>query len=742
MAQEEMDVDLSGGSFLPEPPLFSRIALDPSLVFSNVPGQRAVDRSAEAGGADRQGVTRPIYSPSLSHTSSALHMLQGALEQLRQAAEHRSATQQTRARRTSARSRQRASSQRVGGMRRNQAFHNLFQLSGNLRTAMSANEGNEAWNSGPTRAPPGGEGDSSDETVELSDDDDSPAEVDDGAGDTRAAQPAEPAPEELHINLVATATDAPERPDDPATENERSTSDITQPSKQPSPVKPVTSAAPPVAEEDEGDTCAICFESWTNAGQHRLSALRCGHLFGFTCIDRWLRGGAAKCPQCNKKAKRSDIVVLYARTLKALDTSEQERMKSSLEKEQSMRRKAELESAQCRLQVQVLTDECGKLRKQIQELKTLMMQHATSSSQPSSSSRAGTSGSLPSSEGQHKYNFEKAILINQGGNCRVMAYCERLSCLVVSQPSSHTTLVPGCGIKKLSAANMKSSQYVPIHAKQIRGLAFSNRTDGLLLSAALDNTVKLTSLLTNTVVQTYNTGRPVWSCSWCSDDNNYVYAGLINGSVLVYDLRDTSQYVKELVPLGSRCPVVSLSYVPRAASEVFPCGGVLAGTLEGACFWEMRDAQYKPHLLPLESGGCTDIQTESSTRHCLVTYRPGKSHNYLRCVMMELTSSRLTDSEDGYSCSCCPVQTFNAGPTCKLLTKNAIFRSPDRDGSVLVCAGDEASNSAMLWHSGSGSLLQKLQADQPVLDICPIEVNQSSLLATLTEKMVKIYRWE
>lgn len=74
----------------------------------------------------------------------------------------------------------------------------------------------------------------------------------------------------------------------------------------------------------------------------------------------------------------------------------------------------------------------------------------------------------------------------------------------------------------------------------------------------------------------------------------------------------------------SSCPVVSLSYVPRAASEVFPCGGVLAGTLEGACFWEMKDAQYKPHLLPLELGGCTDIQMESSTRHCLVTYRPGE----------------------------------------------------------------------------------------------------------------------
>ncbi|PIO23435.1 hypothetical protein AB205_0034120 [Aquarana catesbeiana] len=431
----------------------------------------------------------------------------------------------------------------------------------------------------------------------------------------------------------------------------------------------------PAIEEEEGDTCTICFEPWTNAGQHRLSALRCGHLFGFTCIDRWLKGGANKCPQliilspvvtpafsvlqCNKKAKRSDVVVLYARTLKALDTSEQERMKSSLELEHSLRKKAELESAQCRLQVQVLTDECGKLRKQIQELKKLIAQHGTSSSQLPSSSRAASS-SLSSSQGQHKYNFEKAILINQPGNCRVMSYCEWLGCLVVSQPSSHSTLIPVVG----------------------RILLFQKSIP--------DVVCPFCSLLTNTVVQTYNAGRPVWSCCWCSDDTNYVYAGLINGSVLVYDLRDTSQYVKELTPQASRCPVVSLSYVPRAASEVFPCGGVLVGTLEGACFWEMKDAHYKPHLLPLELGGCTDIQMESSTRHCLVTYRPD-------------------------------VNPLGAGAS-------QPFKGFQMSGEGIVYDH--------LWHSGSGSLVQKLQADQPVLDICPMEVNQTSLLATLTEKMI------
>ena len=40
--------------------------------------------------------------------------------------------------------------------------------------------------------------------------------------------------------------------------------------------------------------------------------------------------------------------------------------------------------------------------------------------------------------------------------------------------------------------NMKASQYVPIHSKQIRGLSFNRQNDSLLLSAALDNTIKLT----------------------------------------------------------------------------------------------------------------------------------------------------------------------------------------------------------------------------------------------------------
>lgn len=74
-----------------------------------------------------------------------------------------------------------------------------------------------------------------------------------------------------------------------------------------------------------------------------------------------------------------------------------------------------------------------------------------------------------------------------------------------------------------------------------------------------------------------------------------------------------------------RCPLVSLSYVPRAASAAFPYGGVLAGTLENASFWELKMGfTHWPHVLPMEPGGCVDFQVESSTCHCLVTYRPGE----------------------------------------------------------------------------------------------------------------------
>ncbi|XP_014736316.1 PREDICTED: E3 ubiquitin-protein ligase RFWD3 [Sturnus vulgaris] len=743
MAQEEMEVDLQPVAGYSVETL-QTLAPEPSghTVLSHIPvlgeggGNAAALPADDAAVTPNAGTTREAAAEPDLHMNpatapSGLQRLQGALDLYQQPVPQLTQRPQVRRARRQ---------QRIGGSQRTisarAALDHYFQLSRTQEPSAGPTPHLEFPHSARDT-----QEQRPDETIEVSDSDSSTSEEE----EEEAVEAAAPSAQEMP---PAASSGVPNQvqaePPQASAEHESHEDEAEVQQKQTSPEKKLEPSVPAARlDEEEGDTCAICFEQWTNAGDHRLSALRCGHLFGYTCIERWLKGQAGKCPQCNKKAKRSDIVILYARTLKALDTSEQERMRSSLEKEQMLRRQAELESAQSRLQLQVLTDECSKLRKQVQELKALVAQYNVSTSQQPGSSRTRLPGSLPSSQSQRKYHLEKVFLVSQTGNCRVMAYCDSLSCLVVSQPSPQSTFIPGCGVKMMSLANLKSSQYIPIHSKQIRGLAFGTRADGLLLSAALDSTLKLTSLATNTVVQTYNAGRPVWSCCWCLDDTNYVYAGLVNGSIMIYDLRDTNSHVQELVPQKSRCPMVSLSYLPRMASASLPYGGILAGTLEGACFWEQKAGNsYRPHHLPLEPGGCIDLQTEINTRHCLATYRPGKNNPCVRCVMMELTCSPLTEGSEDVVCSSNPVQTFSAGPACKLLTKNAIFQSPEDDGSVFVCAGDEASNSALLWDAGSGSLLQKLPADLPVLDICPLEVNQSHLLATLTEKMVNIYKWQ
>ncbi|XP_057390415.1 E3 ubiquitin-protein ligase RFWD3 isoform X3 [Balaenoptera acutorostrata] len=670
-------------------------------VTEELPGEETVENINPGVSEEHRqesGANHTAQVSSLDSTNgfiNGLRRLHGMLEILRPTLEHRVGPVRTRRRRRSASQRARAGgSHRTNNARLRTPLDAYFQVSRTQPYSPATSYDSE------TRNPV-----SEDLQVSGSSDSDSSTEYEEGV-----VQAEEPGAVVLEEQLGG--NDLAEQLRDMSTEQEVTciSGGETLP-KQQSPQKSNPLLASASVDEEEVDTCTICLEQWTNAGDHRLSALRCGHLFGYKCISKWLKGQARKCPQCNKKAKHSDIVVLYARTLRALDASEQELMKSSLEEEQTLRKKAELESAQCRLQLQVLTEECSKLHSHVQDLKKLIVQHQGQISQLTGSSQARFLSSLPSSQSRHKYHFQKTFTVSQTGNCRVMTYCDALSCLVVSQPSPQASFLPGFGVKMLSTANMKSSQYIPVHGKQIRGLAFSGRSKGLLLSASLDNTIKLTSLETNTVVQTYNTGRPVWSCCWCLDENNYI------------------------------CPLVSLSYIPRAASAAFPYGGVLAGSLENASFWELKMGfTHWPHVLPMEPGGCIDFQTESSTRHCLVTYRPDKNHSTLRSVLMEM--SYKLDNAGEPICSCHPVQTFRGGPTCKLLTKSAIFQNPENDGSILVCTGDEVSNSALLWDAGSGSLLQELQADQPVLDICPFQVNHNSYLATLTEKMVHIHRWE
>ena len=54
--------------------------------------------------------------------------------------------------------------------------------------------------------------------------------------------------------------------------------------------------------------CPICLEPWDSSGEHRICALKCGHLFGLKCLQRWADRNLS-CPCCKGKIRRVKGVV-------------------------------------------------------------------------------------------------------------------------------------------------------------------------------------------------------------------------------------------------------------------------------------------------------------------------------------------------------------------------------------------------------------------------------------------------
>ncbi|XP_044980157.1 uncharacterized protein LOC123447614 [Hordeum vulgare subsp. vulgare] len=54
-----------------------------------------------------------------------------------------------------------------------------------------------------------------------------------------------------------------------------------------------------------GPTCSICMEPWTSTGEHHICCIPCGHVYGWSCLIRWVKyqlsgNESVKCPQCGE----------------------------------------------------------------------------------------------------------------------------------------------------------------------------------------------------------------------------------------------------------------------------------------------------------------------------------------------------------------------------------------------------------------------------------------------------------
>ncbi|XP_054724459.1 E3 ubiquitin-protein ligase RFWD3-like [Uloborus diversus] len=486
------------------------------------------------------------------------------------------------------------------------------------------------------------------------------------------------------------------------------------------------SPSPKGGFDDDGQTCTICFEQWTSSSEHRLVSLRCGHLFGRSCITRWLKGQNARCPQCNARARKSEIRNIYARAVKVIDSSERDRALQDLQKEQELRRKFEMEATQERLKYTLASKECERLKKELMSANKLLQEY-----------RCGIKGSESSQASKSKvpiYSLEKCLDIAKNGGCRIVDVCELLGMLLISQPSVNE-LFPGYGFRKISTLDMKPSEFVWVHQKPIKDMAF-HVNDGLVLTASLDKSVKITNVLSNTVVQTYSVESDVWSCKWDADDPLYFFAGLKSGATFLFDIRMTSSHVRELPAFGSKTPVVSVEYLRNATSASYRTSGPIVGKLSDCAFYEKLNSVGEYKVAPLPAlGPCNSLSSEPASGHFLVSCRPTPKQPRVSHTLCEF----VTETSGGLICN--PIQTIFGGRTQAQLTKSKLLLHPDKESSLLICAGDEEANGALIWDGCSGNCLSHLKTDSPVLDLAGMKINHKSFLTALTDKSLRVYSW-
>ncbi|RZC91008.1 hypothetical protein C5167_028841 [Papaver somniferum] len=66
---------------------------------------------------------------------------------------------------------------------------------------------------------------------------------------------------------------------------------------------------------------------YSSQGDHQVSCLPCGYLYGLSCIQRWIKHSNqrdSKCPICKRKCALKDVVKLYVSCLPVVERGKQE----------------------------------------------------------------------------------------------------------------------------------------------------------------------------------------------------------------------------------------------------------------------------------------------------------------------------------------------------------------------------------------------------------------------------------
>ncbi|CAH1155380.1 unnamed protein product [Phaedon cochleariae] len=472
--------------------------------------------------------------------------------------------------------------------------------------------------------------------------------------------------------------------------------------------------------EEDGALCPICFDSWTNTGDHRICALKCGHLFGYNCINRWLDSQQKRsCPTCKKKVNKTDIRFIYAKKLVAVDTSEIDMMKNQLDLLIEEKNKMSLELSKYVCREHVLNQEILDLRRHIQVLST----NSRVDQQPSHNNRTSATTSSV------RLFMDKSLEICRQNSSRVFDTSAALD-LIVASAKSPNNLFSGFGIRKFNMSQYRPLAFIPLHNQQIRDISFHPMNNNCVLTASMDKSFKVIDTVSNTVTFTTSQAMPLWSCCWDRDNPYMLYIGTQSGDVVKYDVRVATNSVCTFSVPGDMSPVVSVASVPLQPGNHL----VISCKLNSIWIFQNNgsnsESDVHRHSLAVE-GPFVSMKYNSDIQQLLISSRPNNRIPYSRHSLCTLEK---TSTEQIY---CNLIHSFQGGGMQKLLSKSCFVR----DQQEYVAAYQESSKCVHLWSINTGQRIHSIPAHDAVLDLGGVQTQSGNFLVSLTEKKLEFFKF-
>ncbi|CRK87529.1 CLUMA_CG001330, isoform B [Clunio marinus] len=322
-------------------------------------------------------------------------------------------------------------------------------------------------------------------------------------------------------------------------------------------------------EDDDGATCTICLDNFQSAGIHRVISLKCGHLFGESCIKRWIKECAHPkcCPQCKTKANARDIRFIYASKIRVFDNSREHDLELQIQNLNEEKKRLASENQINSIMVITQKAEIKRLKDEIEMLRDCAR----------AESRRATAGIRTIKKTKKNVDFKENL------DSRLLKYLSRHRKLVVSQKACERSMFPGYGIKLVDLSTYRQEKFINTSNKIVNDFSFDvNET--CVITSSKDVTCKMFNMSSSSTVAAFTPSEsPIWTSAFDYDRHFTLYLGAQNGTTYIYDIRQPAAFIKEITPIN-KSPIKYT--IPIKKNDNFPYGGFLVIHMRGIYFYE------------------------------------------------------------------------------------------------------------------------------------------------------------